>query len=1629
MDDYRTRSFRGADGDDYRLIDSDTLENTRTGESTRLLGFDGLETSTLIKNDDGSYTHKHGELGGDLNTQIVADVIEAGNFKSVLDSGDDDVYDRNLGSLKNPEGDDLTETLFREGLAKLDSFTTERNTTLKREGEIYRRLFGDAQSLYADQRKMLRDQEDQDGLYFKGLAITEADYDPAFHSDVQFRDPDRTLTNKPKGLLDGMGYSSGVGWDGIKEGFWGYIDAIGQTSGIEMIENVGEQGVMRARSQLADAPELLLNYDEVEGLYSGFQYVLNNAAMSAPYMVTTFAAMAASVPIVAVTGGGALAGTALATLPTSVIYAGQTWNEMEGEKGAAQFVASSVSGVGQASLEILGLKGLIAPAKVFSKAGQQRVINALVNKRGMTRPQAEKVFASAVGKSEKQFLTGLMRVKPEDIAKFSIGELAPAALKGAVREGLTEVGQEGLQMGTAAAFSDKRYTMEEVANRLTNAAVAGGTLGGTLGTAGNTYQQSRNQLRKTIYSKADQERLSVFELYKVGRAQAGQKINTIDENIAKQDSADRTADSTMPSFEVNDVTVDEKIAELKEGLDLSLDSAKEASRAQHPNHTNAVDEAISIFERNGNVSKEVKQQKRKELSSEEYSAFENTVNALNENKTSNSKLQEQISSLEKKKLQGINSYTVASEIDKTGSLSQDYIQNRKGLVNVLRNAKTATDVVEAMAIGTGKLVRGAERSAIKAVRAVSNPIALDILSRVGGSLGDVVHSGMNFKEYQDSIIRKAKLLVDDPVIAEKYGFRAMRYKAAIAISKRLIEFGRSRGYTVYRYYRMQQLTPELNELIDDYNQIESELNTPLTPEYRADAKAAKDMYLNRLNEIGFTTVNEVILKEELKVYEQVRNSSRFSNEQGIIQRNSLYQFLEDKFKNKDDSTDFGVEAETSLERDFLAADSIRRSYNYIFQTANDRYKQENNGGSLEYNSNLWWSFQGFDYREVRKDPVAFKRILMSSPLNYTKEAADRIYDNIAKRGEGTVNAVDVGITSDAEMPKYSLLDPSNSGLPLAFTNKGEALSEVTALDRFRNNNLFETLNKTQVDAARYTANAKYFGQGGWKLHQLFRQLEQEGDLTREEITQFAFYIRSMINAANGNFNRIESPRLAAINSFSTSWSILAGLPLSAPSSLPEFGMVYFDIKDDEMFKQASDQMVKQLSTTFTKALDSQAERGRSLVKQVGLEVNQNTIADRLATGERDVAFARLHEAFFKGVGIQGITQLQRRIVSVVALDAIRHSFDILELAPTKSKFIGLSKLSDNVEDLAQDVEKSDYDFDFENFSELEQEAYRQLTSLGFSIERMMKLMKDVDSATRHALLDITDGLPANVTKELVNEADVGGTERVKPRTQREAAMIELLKVSNDPQLYEGRNRMSVDQAYREYAKEIEEYINEEMTLGIQRYVHERIQMPGHANRPLVFQDPHYQLITQFNGFISTFTANIIPKLYSRGLKRGNIKVKADTFSVIVMLLVLGGASQYLKDLIKFQEPSPYLDTSGYIQRAVYASGVLGQYERVVDIAHPLYPQRDEGIEWLSNTLFGEAGPTMRNVSSVFEAGGSFIEGEGERGFNKLFSAAPYIGPATNLRRGAAKAATLQNPIDDIELPDENEMRDYFLGSY
>ena len=87
------------------------------------------------------------------------------------------------------------------------------------------------------------------------------------------------------------------------------------------------------------------------------------------------------------------------------------------------------------------------------------------------------------------------------------------------------------------------------------------------------------------------------------------------------------------------------------------------------------------------------------------------------------------------------------------------------------------------------------------------------------------------------------------------------------------------------------------------------------------------------------------------------------------------------------------------------------------------------------------------------------------------------------------------------------------------------------------------------------------------------------------------------------------------------------------------------------------------------------------------------------------------------------------------------------------------------------------------------------------------------------------------------------------------------------------------------------------------FINEAVALPQSANRPLIYQDPRFALFTQFQGFIATFTANHIPKLWGEYVKRGTPAMKYNAFATMMMMIGLGFASQYLPCLL-YTSPSP-----------------------------------------------------------------------------------------------------------------------------
>jgi len=1679
-------SFTNKNGDKYIMIDNDTIYDVSNDRKVRLGGFDGFETSKIVRDEKtGLRQLEAGEIGGEAQTQAVLDIIKKGGFTNLSVGDEIDDYGRYIGSLSNDDKKDLVRQLYASGVADVNNFTSDANAAAKRDSEILNELLGGEHDPYGDisdkYQDAVRDAAIEQGTYYKTTATDEKSYDPDYHYGVGFRHDDRYLNNKAKGIRASISASFGQGWEGIKEGLWGYADALGQTTGIEMLENLGEEGVRRSHFRMSQAPQFITNYKEIEDISTGFQWVLNNASMSAPYMIGTFGAMAATIPMVAL-GAPAAVAVGLTQLPIALVYAGQTWNEMEGDKGVNQFLAASTSGVMQSTFERLGIAHVLsAPMHTLKASGKAKVIRALkAENPGMTSQEANILLKKVLISEQANYAKGLTKLSPDDLSNFAGRDVAKAIAAGSVTEGTTEILQEGTQMATAALASDTRYTSEEVKDRLINAGLAGGVLGGGIGGASNIHKQAKHKMLKEDIRKGRSDRRSIIERFRMGLAQKGQTPKTMDEVLESENQITNQKDPNNPEGRETK-TVYDKNGNAIEVIDIGNNKQVQVkgvdANGQYNGKILELNKDVfekSIYDNDIEVKVTKNLDSKKEVNKFSDTEIENRLSELrkivNNDKVSDEEretAQRDVNALvfEQQRRNGVvhtrpavsNEWKGFSKNDsKTKGiftkLHDGYKETQKGVVNYFKQSESLHDYVSNAWLGFTKLFVAAERNMMPFEEMIKSMEALDLWSRVGGVTSSPFHSGRNFKEWQDDLIKEFKVLVDENQVANLFGYKYLTHKNVVEISKQLWEFGRSGKFELFQDYWRGE-TGAFNE-INNYSKVLilekniKDVDNQITYHSKkgnikvvknlekkkkdlenslADYKTLKDNNITiedanipfnvLMRKFGFKSPKEVV-EYWRRTQERINANEVDADGRFDIDKELTTSVLDAEGKKQKASLGPTQDEFNKSIAKYASALQIKNSYDAAYDASNSQYLQET-GKELYYDPNYWYRHQGFDYKKVRRDPNGFKNWLRSlekqGVKSYTENEIDRIYEQVSRDGLDNINE------------EFSLI-AGKHWMPYTFSELAVNISNTKGFSDWSSDNIFETLNKTQLEAGKYASTIKYFGAGGWKLDKAFKEMSEltnaEGKplYTEKQLQQFAYYMKSMIDSAHGNFNRIENPRWAAVNKYLTGWTIMSGLPLSAIASAPETAMIYFNIKDDAQWKQASETFIKEIAGAFTSALDSEVKKSTKLVRQVGLEPNQNTVVDRFATGQRDVSFLRMHETFFRAVGISQITHFQRKINAAFGIDFIRSNFDILNLAPKKKYTLDLkyAKGTNRVLEGAGDL-------DMDNLSEVEMRAYNELVELGIEPQRLLDLISDVDENLRDSVFEITDSRP------LINP-DTGmaydTSDWLNSLTGREQAFKQMI-------MREGRRKGTVPDTRKDsliqHIKDLEEEINDMITTGLYRFVNERVQLPGAQNRPLFFQDPHYQLITQFNGFISAFTANVIPKLYARGLAKGTVKVKYDTFSLILTMIALGSASQYLKDLIKFGKASPYLDMQGYVQRAVYASGAMGQYERLVDVAYPLYPDRDEGIEWLANAVLGEAGPAARNIQNVLTGTQQIMGGDTERGVSNLMRTAPYIAPATEVRHRATDVVHLKNPLKDeigqsrIPNPDKQDIINWLLG--
>ena len=184
------------------------------------------------------------------------------------------------------------------------------------------------------------------------------------------------------------------------------------------------------------------------------------------------------------------------------------------------------------------------------------------------------------------------------------------------------------------------------------------------------------------------------------------------------------------------------------------------------------------------------------------------------------------------------------------------------------------------------------------------------------------------------------------------------------------------------------------------------------------------------------------------------------------------------------------------------------------------------------------------------------------------------------------------------------------------------------------------------------------------------------------------------------------------------------------------------------------------------------------------------------------------------------------------------------------------------------------------------------------------------------------------------------------------------------------------------------FLDRQFQTGLGLWIDSAIPNPGAANRPEIYNNPHLRIALMYQGFISTFTAVHIPKMWQRFKNQGPA-MTYNVFAQVATVAVMSYLAQALKDEVLYDDDDNPYSEGQKVYRAVKKTGLLGTPERVLDWFFPLFPDNTRGLEGAAKNILGELGPVGQAVYTVGKGTTQLAGGEEtQQGLNNLAKLLP-----------------------------------------
>jgi len=564
---------------EFNFLDYDTIK--KGDQAMRIIGIDAPEVQNWT-NDGVTLAEPRGHMLADLATGL-ADSMGA---EIIVDSGEKDDHDRILIRLQNSLGEDFTDKSYFEGVVTPDTFTKERENDLFTKGRIFRAfqkergILEDPDDPWTIARNRVLDSERANMALIEDLGMSPlkprafnekewiayeaaygSGYNPYRRGDVEFHTPGAKYDNTAESVW-GTSWDQAIG--SIKSGWEGMLAQYSDALGNEEKWNYRTYKAAELERQVNELPTYVSSVANVKDWRDAGEYMVGLGGGMTPYLlgiagsaVAAYVLSPAWVPALVVAGIG--------TIPMSLVYGGQTYNEMEGGMDDKNAAYSSAAGIIMAALDRLGLHGIFKASQVLQNAFEKKMAMAFMKKSNerimslnaqkkkiawqdnplglgdpyfmnassaaalggrvaggieghlpmMTYQEALLWTQKAVMTDSREFVKALAGLVDSPQIRKEIGKQAGAdALIGMASEGGTEFIQEMTQYGAAVLGSNKDFNRSEAGERALNALIGGTLMGGVLSPSISTplAVQKVRRLKADLTISRDQPNLERGEV-------------------------------------------------------------------------------------------------------------------------------------------------------------------------------------------------------------------------------------------------------------------------------------------------------------------------------------------------------------------------------------------------------------------------------------------------------------------------------------------------------------------------------------------------------------------------------------------------------------------------------------------------------------------------------------------------------------------------------------------------------------------------------------------------------------------------------------------------------------------------------------------------------------------------------------------------------------------------------------------------------------------------------------------------------------------------------------------------------------------------------------------------------------